>query len=64
VIGIQTALVTDYPPGKARYGMAIPVATEEVLRVTATSVVDFDGDGQYSVWIIDESGSIQELVSD
>ncbi len=61
---VQVPLLTDDPPGNGRYRMAIPVATGENLRVTATSVVDFDGDGQYSVWIIDESGIIQESVAD
>jgi type IV pilus assembly protein PilE len=61
---IQTSLVTDQPPGPARYRLDVPIATEMDLRVTATSVVDFDGDGQYSVWIIDQSGSIDELVGD
>jgi len=57
---VQVPLVTDHPPGKARYLIAIPVATEDVLRVTATAVVDFDGDGKYSVWTIDQSGNIRE----
>jgi len=61
---VQDALVTDQPPGVARYRMAIPVATRDQLQVTATSVLDFDGDGQYSVWIIDQEGIIRELVTD
>jgi type IV pilus assembly protein PilE len=61
---IQVPLVTDDPPGKARYRIAIPVATDQDLRVTATSVVDFDADGQYSVWIINQAGLIEEQVPD
>lgn len=57
---VQIPLVTDNPPGKARYRIAIPVANKERVRVTATAVVDFDGDGRYSVWTIDESGSLRE----
>ena len=61
---VQVPLVSDRPPGTARYRIAIPVATESELRVTATSVVDYDGDGQYNVWIIDQAGNLDEQVSD
>jgi len=61
---VQVPLVSDDPPGRGRYRIAIPVASDEELRVTATCVVDFDGDGQYSVWIIDQTGLIEEQVSD
>jgi type IV pilus assembly protein PilE len=57
---VQVPLVSDSPPGRGRYRVAIPVATAEALRVTATAVLDFDGDGRYSVWTIDESGNIRE----
>jgi type IV pilus assembly protein PilE len=61
---VQEALVTDDPPGRARYRVAIAVATDQALLVTATSVVDFDKDGQYNIWAIDESATIQELAPD
>ncbi len=61
---VQQTLVTDSPPGKARYRIAIPVASEEIVRVTATSVVDYDADGQYGIWVIDESGIFKELLPD
>jgi type IV pilus assembly protein PilE len=61
---VQVPLVSDHPPGPARYRVSIPVATEAELRITATSVVDFDGDGQFGIWIIDQAGSMEELVPD
>jgi type IV pilus assembly protein PilE len=61
---VQEALVTDDPPGRARYRVAIAVATDQALLVTATSVVDFDRDGQYNIWSIDEAATIQELTTD
>ena len=61
---VQEALVSDDPPGRARYRVAIAVATDQALLVTATSVVDFDKDGQYNIWSIDESATIQELAPD
>lgn len=57
---VQIPLVTDNPPGKARYRITIPVANEARVIVTATAVVDFDGDGRYSVWTIDEAGNIRQ----
>jgi len=61
---VQLPMVTDRPAGRARFRLAVPVASETELRVTATSVVDFDGDGRYNVWIIDQTGKLEELVSD
>jgi type IV pilus assembly protein PilE len=61
---VQSPLVTDQPPGKARYRLTVPVASAAEVRITATSVIDFDGDGQYSAWVIDQSGHLEELVTD
>jgi type IV pilus assembly protein PilE len=61
---MQVPLVCDDPPGNGRYRIHIPVATDQQLRVTATAVVDFDGDGQYSMWVIDQAGRIVEQVPD
>jgi len=36
----------------------------EGLTVKATSVVNFDGDGQYNVWVVDSAGIIRELISE
>ncbi len=48
----QSTLVTD--GGGANYLIEIAEASEHGFRATATAVVDFDGDGVYNVWEIDE----------
>ena len=59
---VQEALVTDDPPGRARYRVAIAAANDEVLLVTATPVVDFDRDGQVNIWAIDESATLYRKI--
>jgi type IV pilus assembly protein PilE len=50
--------------GQARYKIEIRSADEKVFRAEATSVVDFNDNGVYNVWIVDESGVIKEKVPD
>jgi len=61
---VQQDLVTDQPSGTARFRLAVLKADETELQITATSVVDFDGDGRHSTWMIDQSGQMEELVAD
>jgi len=61
---VQTPLITDLPAGNARFRLTVPVAGATELQIMATSVVDFDGDGRYSTWMIDQSGHLEELVTD
>ena len=50
--------------GHANYRIEIVEASEGGFRATATSVVDFDGDGEYSVWEIDQDKNLKETVKD
>jgi len=50
--------------GTARYQIAITEVTETGFIATATSVVDFDKDGTFNVWSINEKGELTEMVAD
>lgn len=58
----QAKLVTD--GGQANYRIEIVEASEHGFRATATAVVDFDGDGVYNVWEIDQDKALRETVKD
>lgn len=58
----QARLVTE--GGQANYRIEIVEASEYGFRATATSVVDFDGDGVYNVWEIDQDKNLRETVKD
>lgn len=62
IVFIQDTLVTD--GGKANYLVSLDEATDSTFKATAISVVDFDVDGQFSQWQVDETGNIIEIVED
>lgn len=58
----QSKLVSD--GGAANYRIEIVEASENGFVATATSVVDFDGDGIYNVWQINQDKELKEIVKD
>lgn len=58
----QQALVTN--GGNANYLIEIVEASDASFRITATSVVDFDQDGIYNVWEIDQDKRLVEKTKD
>ncbi len=60
----QAPLVTESENGNANYHIEIVQIGSNSFLARATAVVDFDGDGVYNVWEIDENKSLQEVVKD
>jgi len=50
--------------GTANYSYEIIEASVSNFKARATAVVDFDGDGVFNVWEIDEKGSPKQIVKD
>lgn len=63
VIGFeQEKLITE--GGKARYVIVIEKAGTNEYVATATSIIDFDGDGVFNKWQVDQDGIVEQIVPD
>jgi type IV pilus assembly protein PilE len=60
----QAPLVTESDNGSANYRIEIIQSTSHSYLARATAVVDFDGDGEYNVWEIDQDKVLKEVVKD
>ena len=50
--------------GTANYLIEIVEASERRFRATAVAVVDFNGNGQYNVWEINQDKELREIIKD
>ncbi|MES2457411.1 MAG: type II secretion system protein [Bacteroidota bacterium] len=60
----QEKLTTDGSDGKANYRLEVLTSTATNFVVRATAVVDFDGDGTFNVWEIDQEKNLRETQPD
>ena len=59
---IQEKLVTQ--GGNANYQITISEATINSFKAKATAVVDFNGDGTFNTWEIDQENKLTETIKD
>ncbi len=50
--------------GTSNYSYEILSSTNNHFKARATAITDFDGDGIYNVWEIDETGTPKQTVKD
>lgn len=60
----QEKLIGEDGNGKANYRLEIVDSGPNTFLARATAVVDFDGDGTYNVWEIDQDESLREVIKD
>jgi type IV pilus assembly protein PilE len=60
---IQEKLSTE-PNGRANYRIEITDASNTGFTAKATSVVDFNGNGTFNVWSVDQDKTMKEVTAD
>jgi type IV pilus assembly protein PilE len=60
----QEKLVTEGENGKANYLIEVTESGPTSFIARASAVVDFDGDGQFNIWEMDEEGNLREITKD
>jgi type IV pilus assembly protein PilE len=61
---IQDKLTTESKDGRANYRIEITNATNTTFTAKATAVVDFNGNGTFNVWEIDQDKTLHEVTPD
>jgi len=50
--------------GRARYTIEIENANPTSYLATATSIIDFDNDGVFNKWQVNENGTVEQVIPD
>jgi len=61
---VQEKLSSDGKDGKANYKVEISSANNTGFSAKATAIADFDGDGIFNVWQIDQDRVLREVTPD
>lgn len=59
---VPNKLVTE--GGRANYKIEVVDASTTGFTAKATAVVDFNGDGKFNTWQVDQTGEVQEIQKD
>ncbi len=62
-LGFEEALTID-KGGQAVYKIEIVEASLNTFKATATALQDFDGDGIFNTWEIDQNRMLKEIIKD
>lgn len=62
LVFIQDTIVTE--GGRANYHISLLKVSDTTFTAIAVSVVDFDRDGQFNTWTVNEKGMITEIIED
>jgi type IV pilus assembly protein PilE len=63
-IGIEQERLSTEQGGTANYRVEMVEASNSTYLARATAVVDFDGDGNFNVWEIDQEQNLREVTPD
>jgi type IV pilus assembly protein PilE len=58
---IQEKLTTEGDDGRANYRIEVTEVSNNTFTGRATAVKDFNGDGKFNVWEIDQEGNLKEV---
>ncbi len=61
---VQDKLSSDGKDGKANYKIEVINASNNTFTAKATAVADFNGNGIYNIWQIDQDKNLKEITAD